>query len=219
MDLTSVGGGKTDTVNSDGIMVLNKNAHLIWKWSVFDAADPLKDPNIVKNKKDWTHANSLNYDTDGNYLISFYNTGQIWKVDAVTGKVIWKLGKGGTINMPADCNFSESHAVHINQDGNLMFFDNGVKQNQSGVYALRLNETQKTAKLDMHILLPKEVFNGRMGSAYMINDTSILVCCSKRHILVLSDRKGTLLWTMETAMPSYRAEFISGEELAPYLKP
>ncbi len=219
MDLTSVGGGKTDTVNSDGIMVMDKNAKLIWKWSVFDVTDPLKDPNILKTKKDWTHANSLNYDTDGNYIISFYNTGQIWKVDAVTGKVIWKLGKGGTIAMPADCNFDQSHAVHINKNGNLMFFDNGVAKKQSGVFTLKLNEAQQTAKLDMHILLPKEVFNGRMGSAYMINDTSILVCCSKRHILVLSDRKGTLLWTMETAMPSYRAEFVKGDQLTPYLKP
>jgi len=219
IDLTSVGGGKADTVNSDGIMVMDKNAKLIWKWSVFDVADPLKDPNILKTKKDWTHANSLNYDTDGNYIISFYNTGQIWKVDAVTGKVIWKLGKGGTIAMPVDCNFDQSHAVHINQEGNLMFFDNGVAKSQSGVFTLKLNEAQQTAKLDMHILLPKEVFNGRMGSAYMINDTSVLVCCSKRHILVLSDRKGTLLWTMETAMPSYRAEFIRSAQLAPYLKP
>jgi arylsulfate sulfotransferase len=182
-------------------------------------ADPLKDPNILKTKKDWTHANSLNYDTDGNYIISFYNTGQIWKVDVTTGKVLWKLGKGGTIAMPADCDFAQSHAVHINQEGNLMFFDNGVAKNQSGVFTLKLNEAQQTAKLDMHILLPKEVFNGRMGSAYMINDTSVLVCCSKRHILVLSDRKGTLLWTMETAMPSYRAEFIRSAQLAPYLKP
>ena len=219
MDLTSVGGGKADTVNSDGIMVMDKNAKLIWKWSVFDVTDPLKDPNILKTKKDWTHANSLNYDTDGNYIISFYNTGQIWKVDAVTGKVIWKLGKGGTVAMPADCNFDQSHAVHINKNGNLMFFDNGVAKKQSGVFTLKLNEVQQTAKLDMHILLPKEVFNGRMGSAYMINDTSILVCCSKRHILVLSDRKGTLLWTMETAMPSYRAEFVKGDQLTPYLKP
>jgi len=219
MDLSSVGGSKTDTVNSDGIMVMDKNAKLIWKWSVFDVADPLKDPNILKTKKDWTHANSLNYDTDGNYIISFYNTGQIWKVDATTGKVLWKLGKGGTIAIPADCNFEQSHAVHINKYGNLMFFDNGVAKNQSGVFTLKLNEAKQTAKLDMHILLPKEVFNGRMGSAYMINDTSVLVCCSKRHILVLADRKGTLLWTMETAMPSYRAEFVNGKQLAPYLKP
>ena len=100
-----------------------------------------------------------------------------------------------------------------------MFFDNGVAKNQSGVFTLKLDEAKQTAKLDMHILLPKEVFNGRMGSAYMINDTSVLVCCSKRHILVLADRKGTLLWTMETAMPSYRAEFIRSVQLAPYLKP
>lgn len=219
MDLTSVGGKKSDTVNSDGIMVMDKHAKLIWKWSVFDAADPLKDPNILKTKKDWTHANSLNYDTDGNYIISFYNTGQIWKVDAVTGKVLWKLGKGGDVTMPADCDFDQSHAVHINKNGKLMLFDNGVAKNQSGVFTLNLNEAKKTASLDMHILLPKEVFNGRMGSAYMINDTSVLVCCSKRHILVLSDRKGTLLWTMETAMPSYRAEFVRGAQLAPYLKP
>ena len=219
MDLTSIGGSKQDTVNSDGIMVMDNHAKKIWKWSVFDAADPLKDPNILKNKKDWTHANSLNYDTDGNYLISFFNTGQIWKVDAKTGKVIWKFGKGGTVAMPAECDFTQAHAVHINRDGNMMFFDNGVEKKQSGVFALKLNEPKFSSTLDFHVKLPQDVFNGRMGSAYMINDTSLLVCCSKRHILVLSDKKGTLLWTMETAMPSYRAEFITTAQLSPYLKP
>ena len=165
------------------------------------------------------HANSLNYDKDGNYLISFYNNGQIWKIDAHTGKVIWKFGKGGDVAMPAECNFTQAHAAHINQQGNLMFFDNGVEKNQSGVFAMKLDQANKTSKIDMHIQLPKQVFNGRMGSAYMINDTSVLVCCSKRHIMVLADRKGVLLWTMETAMPSYRAEFIKGDALAPYLKP
>jgi arylsulfate sulfotransferase len=219
MDLSSVGGSKQDTVNSDGIIVLDSHAKKIWKWSVFDALDPLKDPNIIKTKKDWTHANSLNYDTDGNYLISFFNTGQIWKVDAKTGKVIWKFGKGGTVAMPAECDFSQAHAVHINRNGNMLFFDNGVKKQQSGVFAMKLDEAKQTSTIDFHIQLPKEVFNGRMGSAYMINDTSLLVCCSKRHILVLTDKKGVLLWTMELAMPSYRAEFVRTDQLAPYLKP
>jgi hypothetical protein len=58
-----------------------------------------------------------------------------------------------------------------------------------------------------------------MGSAYMINDTSVLVCCSKRHIIVLTDRKGVLLWTMETSVPTYRANFIKSAQLNPYLKP
>jgi arylsulfate sulfotransferase len=219
MDLSSVGGSKKDTVAGDGILVMDKHAKKLWQWSVFDAVDPLKDPKLLKTKKDWMHANSLNYDKDGNYLISFFNNGQIWKIDSHTGKVIWKFGKGGNIAMPAECNFTQAHAAHINSEGNLMFFDNGVEKNQSGVFAMKLDQANKTSKIDLHIQLPKAVFNGRMGSAYMINDTSVLVCCSKRHIMVLADRKGVLLWTMETAMPSYRAEFIKSDALAPYLKP
>jgi arylsulfate sulfotransferase len=219
MDLSSVGGSKKDTVNGDGIIVLDKNGKKIWKWSVFDALDPLKDPTILKNKKDWLHGNSLNFDKDGNYLISFYNIGQIWKIDAHTGRVIWKFGKGGTIAMPVECDFTESHAAHINPNGDLMFFDNGVEKHQSEVFALKIDEQQKSSKLDLHIKLPPEVFNERMGSAYMINDTTVLCCCSKKHIILLADRKGVLLWTFETAMPSYRAEFIKSAELAPYLKP
>ncbi len=219
MDLSSIGGGKKDSVSGDGIIVMDNTGKKLWSWSVFDVLDPLKDKSLLKTRKDWMHANSLNFDKDGNYLISFYNKGQIWKVDAHTGKVIWKLGKGGTINKPAECDFTQAHAVHINQQGDLMFFDNGVAKKQSGVFTLKMDEKNQSARIDMHILLPKEVFNGRMGSAYMINDTSVLVCCSKRHVVVLTNRKGTLLWTMETAMPTYRAEFIRGSELDPYLKP
>lgn len=219
MDLTSIGGHKTDTVNGDGILVMDRTGKKIWSWSVFDVLDPLKDPGLLKTRKDWMHANSLNFDKDGNYIISFYNNGQIWKVDAQTGKVIWKFGKGGTIAKPAECDFTQAHAVHINPQGDLMFFDNGVEKQQSGVFALKLDQKNLSSKIDMHIKLPKDVFNGRMGSAYMINDTTVLVCCSKRHIVVLTNRKGVLLWTMETAMPTYRAEFVKSKELEPYLEP
>ena len=219
MDLSSIGGGKKDTVSGDGIIVLDKTGKKMWQWSVFDVLDPLKEKNILKTRKDWMHANSLNFDKDGNYIMSFYNNGQIWKIDAHTGEVIWKFGKGGTIVKPAECDFTQAHAVHVNSQGNLMFFDNGVEKKQSGVFAIKLDEKNGTSQIDMHIKLPKEVFNGRMGSAYLVNDTSVLVCCSKRHVVVLTNRKGNLLWTMETAMPTYRAEFIGSSELLPYLKP
>lgn len=219
MDLTAIGGGKKDTVNGDGILVMDIKGRQVYKWSVFDVLDPLKDKNLLKTKKDWMHANSLNYDTDGNYLMSFYNNGQIWKIDAKTGKVIYKFGKGGDITMPAECNFTQAHAAHINANGDLMFFDNGVEKHQSGVFAMKIDEQNKSSKIVTHFQLPKEIFNGRMGSAYMINDTTTLVCCSKRHIIVLANNKGVLQWTMETSVPTYRAGFIGYKELAPYLKP
>jgi outer membrane protein assembly factor BamB len=219
MDLSSVGGNAKDTVTGDGIIVFDSTGKKIWQWSVIDAFSPLKDPNILKDKKDWLHANSLCYDKDGNYLISFYNNGQIWKVDATTGAIMWKFGKDGTFAMPSDCSFSMAHGVHINVNGDLMFFNNGVDKGQSEVYAIKLDEADQTAKTDIHIRLPRDIYNDRMGSAYLINDTTVLVCCSKRHIAVLTNTKGVLLWSMDTAIPPYRIEFVNKEELSNWLLP
>jgi outer membrane protein assembly factor BamB len=164
------------------------------------------------------HANSLNYDKDSNYIISFYNNGQIWKLDSHTGKIMWKYGKGGTIAMPADAMFSQSHAVHVNPFGSMMFFDNGVEKKQSEVFSVKLDEAKQSAKIDMHFKLPVEVYNDRMGSAYMVGDSMILCCCSKKHITVLSNKKGELLWSLRSGMPPYRVQFLKHQLVAPYLQ-
>ncbi|MBS1668227.1 MAG: aryl-sulfate sulfotransferase [Bacteroidetes bacterium] len=219
MDLSSIGGKKIDTVKGDGILILDRKGKKVWQWSVFDVMDPLKDPQLLKTKNDWMHANSLSFDKDSNFLISFYNIGQIWKLDAHTGKIIWKLGKGGTMAMPAECDFTESHTVHINPHGDLMFFDNGVKKRLSEVFALKLNEKEKTAAITLHIKLPPDIYNDRMGSAYMITDTTILCCSSKRKITVLVNPKGVLLWDLETAIPPYRVDFLTNDQVCPWLQP
>ncbi len=219
MDLSSVGGNVKDTVVGDGILVLDNKGKKVWQWSVIDAFSPLKDPNILKDKKDWLHANSVCFDKDSNYLISFYNNGQIWKVNATTGAIMWKFGKDGTFKMPPDCSFSMAHAAHINANGDLMFFNNGIDKHQSEVYAIKLNEANQTATTDLHIKLPQEVYNDRMGSAYLINDTTVLCCCSKRHISILITKKGVLLWSLDTAIPPYRVEFVNKEELKDYFLP
>ncbi|MFT3703708.1 MAG: aryl-sulfate sulfotransferase [Agriterribacter sp.] len=218
MDLTSVGGKKVDTVKGDGILIMDTTGKKIWQWSVFDAVDPLKDPAILKTKSDWMHANSLSYDRDNNFLISFYNNGQIWKLDAQSGKIMWKLGKGGDITLPQDCDFTQTHAVHINHQGSLMFFDNGVERKQSEVFALKINEAGKIAQTDFHFKLPKEIYNDRMGSSYMVNDSAVLSCCSKRHVVVLTNKKGDLLWTLDTAIPPYRVEFLTEKDIEPVLQ-
>lgn len=219
MDLSSVGGSKTDTVKGDGIVILDTLGKEVWNWSVFDVLDPLKDADINKNKKDWMHANSLSYDTDGNFILSFYNSGQIWKIDRQTGKIKWTLGRGGSFSMPEECNFTQTHAVHRNKYGSLLFFDNGVEKKQSEIFALKLDEAKQSATIDFSFRLPQELFNERMGSAYMVNDTTVLCCCSKRHITVLANKQGRLLWTLNSGIPPYRAIFLNEEDVNPYLKP
>jgi outer membrane protein assembly factor BamB len=217
IDLSSRGGSKADTVKSDGILVMDKAGNQLWKWSVFDVLNPLDDKNIVKDKSDWMHANCLNYDTDGNYLLSFYNNGQIWKIDAKTGAVIWKFGKGGDFTMPDGGVFDNSHAVHINSKGQLMLFDNGTSRLLSRTLAFRLDEQARKASLELNVPLPGELYSERMGSAYFVTDSTVLHSCSKKNIAVLTNLSGTYLWVIRTGFMPYRMEFIPAESLNPWI--
>jgi len=218
-DLSKRGGSNIDTVFGDGIQVMDKKGKQIWKWSIFDKLDPLVDTNINKNKKDWMHANSVAIDTDGNYLVSFYNNGQIWKINALTGNVIWKLGKNGDFDMPAHAIFEQAHAIHINNKGWLMLFDNGANKKISRSLSFVLDKKTKTAQPTINAWLPPPLYTDRMGSSYLINGNTLLVCASKHKTIALTNLEGVFLWRLTSNnFMSYRAEFIPQNTLQPYLK-
>lgn len=216
-DLSSKGGSKQDTVKGDGILVLDRQGKQVWKWTVFDVLDPLTDKDILKDKKDWMHANCVAFDKDGNYLISFYNNGQIWKIDARSGKRLWAFGKGGDFPLPDSVLFDQAHAVHINQLGQLMFFDNGVSKKISRTLAFDLDEDKKQARLVIDSKLPPENFNERMGSSYLVGDSALLQCATKRNTVILTNQQGRFFWLLRTGISSYRASFIPAEQVAPYV--
>lgn len=216
-DLRSRGGGIADTVKGDGILVLDRQGKQVFKWTVFDDVDPLADKEILKTKKDWMHANSVTFDKDGNYLISFYNNGQIWKINAKTGKLMWKFGRNGDFPMPEDGIFDQAHCVHINNRGELMFFDNGVSKRQSRTLAFNINEADKRAEISINTKLPADIYNERMGSSYLLENKYLLQCCSKKNSVVLTDMNGIYVWLLQTGLLPYRVEFIPKELLEPYI--
>lgn len=219
VDLRTKGGLAKDTVYGDGILVLNRLGKQVWKWTIFDKLDPLSDDKIMEHKKDWMHANSIAFDRDGNYLISFYNNGQIWNVNAVTGHVNWKFGRNGDFEIPPYSLFDQAHSVHINKKGWLMFFDNGANQKKSRSLAFELDKSSKKATPMIDVWLPPMLYTDRMGSSYLINDTSLLVSASRHKTVALTNLRGSFLWQLKTnRITSYRAEFIPREMLAPYIK-
>ncbi|WP_343745766.1 aryl-sulfate sulfotransferase [Chitinophaga sp.] len=217
VDLSLQGGSEQDTVKSDGIVVLDRKGHRRWQWSVFDALEPTADTAILRERHDWMHANSLSFDKDSNYLISFYNNGQIWKINAQSGKVMWKFGKGGDFAIPDSAAFDMGHAVHINADNDLMLFDNGVSRQQSQTLAFKLHESSRQAAVTLRSVLPSYLFNERMGSAYLVGHDHVIQCCSKRNTVILTSRNGRPLWTLRTTFIPYRAEFITASQLLPYI--
>jgi len=217
MDLSSARGGQADTVRGDGITVLNRKGEKVWGWSIFDELNPLVEKNIINERKDWMHANSLCVDGQGNYIVSFYNNGQIWKIDSQTGKVIWKFGRNGNYFVPRAARISNVHAAHIDTDNCLRFFDNGVAQRQSQAWAFSIDEKSKQVEVKGNTKLPKGIYTDRMGSAYKIGKNTLLICVSKQHYIYLTRFNGDILWKMFCVNTPYRAEFIPMSDLSPFI--
>ena len=208
IDLTSVGGSKNDSITGDGIQIFSRDGKKLWEWTVFDVEDPFKDPTILKTKADWLHANSLCFDADSNFLVSFYNINQIWKINAKSGKLIWKFGENGDIIPDQTALFSGQHTLHLNTDGSLMMFDNGIKLKKSRALSFTINEQQKTAIMRINAPIPDSLYTEKMGSAYMLDQNTILQCSTNKNYLLATDLQGNILWKVKTGGLTYRAQFI-----------
>lgn len=216
MDLTAIGGEKKDTINGDGIVVFNLKGDKIWEWNVFEHVNPLLDDSLIYLKDDWVHANSINFDLDGNFLLSLRNINQIWKVDRINGEILWKLGIGGDfIPDPQIQFFIHQHDVHINRFGDLMMFDNGLNNRGfSRILSLKIDEKQLRCTPVMDIHLDKEHTTFRMGSARFIDNNHILVCSPKRFMQVtIFNTHGDILWNVLSSKSSYRAIYLDPEIL------
>lgn len=229
VDLTSVGGKKKDTVKGDGILVLNHKGEKVWEWSVFDVMSPLEDKRILKTKNDWLHANSLFKDKQGNYIISFRNISQIWKINVQTGALIWKLGGlDSDFEMPENAIFSGQHNVRFNEKGELVLLDNGNlrfkpghkqisgklkildvnRVTQSRLLTLSLDTINKKVNISKVVNFPQKYFTHSQGSAEYINDSLVIFCSTNTKRIIYTDNKGKLLGLIPLEYSSYRAQYI-----------
>ncbi|MCK6616074.1 MAG: aryl-sulfate sulfotransferase [Cyclobacteriaceae bacterium] len=211
-DLRKFGGEKNQYLTADGILVLSKEGKIIWKWNLLQVEDPLKFKGKINLKENWGHANSIALDGDGNYLISFRDFNQVWKIDKNSGKVMWKFGENGTIMPPQSLyNFIRQHSIHFNARGELMMFDNGELKTRpnSRILSFQIDERENSAKPVIHVELPRALSSYRMCSAEMIDEGKYLVCTTRKDatVTVVND-SGNILWKVTTDNASYRAYYI-----------
>jgi outer membrane protein assembly factor BamB len=100
---------------------------------------------------DYFHINTIEIDRDGNYLVSARNTHTIYKINHVTGDVIWRLGgKRSDFELGKGVRFGWQHDVRRQRDGTITIFDNAAApklRRQSRGIVLRVDERRKTATL------------------------------------------------------------------------
>jgi len=211
-DCTNYGGIKDEIIVGDGILVMDSVGNEIWSWNIFKALELSVSEELYNARKDWSHANALKQDVDGNYLISFRNFNQIWKVDATDGSIMWKLGKGGDFELADENYFIGQHAVHINPRGEMMIFDNTVKAtNSSRALGFTLNEQEMTAEASLIVDLPDSLYSFKQGSAFLIDKNKLLFCSSMSNKIAITNLQGEILWQVNSDQSFYRAEYLSRE--------
>jgi hypothetical protein len=135
-DLTAIGGGTAASLAGHQLVRLRADGSTEFEWNAWDHVGfdewiepPGPDPGST-TARDFDHPNSLAFDLDGNYIVSFRNTGQVMKIDAVSGSVIWRLGGSRnefTIMGDPLGGFSAQHSARIMSNGNLLLYDNGTR--------------------------------------------------------------------------------------------
>lgn len=200
-----------DTLGGDGILVLDTLGNVLKTWSAWDVWDIDKDPYITRYMYDRFHMNGFCFDKDSNYLVSVPIEDQIWKIDRNTGEILWKFGRGGDFKMDTTAYFSFQHTPYINPNGDLMLFDNGLYEMQSGALAFKLDEEKRTAETTLRAMLPKDKYTSRMGSAYLMPNGNILQCSSKTGTVLITDQSGKVLWESVLAYAPYRALYVPAD--------
>lgn len=91
---------------------------------------------------DWTHVNGLYLDeTQDILLVSLRHLDSILALNWSTGERIWEFGRFGNVNHSGQDNVFpfHPHAPKLDQDGNLLFFDNGNGREAAEPYSQALN--------------------------------------------------------------------------------
>jgi len=134
---------------------LNKNVVFQWRsWDHYQITDATEDIDLTQHTIDYVHGNAVEFDFDGNLLISAKNMDEITKINRQTGEIIWRLGglksrnnQFQFINDPIT--FSHQHDIRRLQNGNVTLFDNGNLHTPqiSRAREYNLDESNKTAEL------------------------------------------------------------------------
>jgi hypothetical protein len=184
-DLRPIGGANGVLLAGHQLVRLRSDGSTEFEWNAWDhlsfeewiEARPGPDDFFGR---DFDHPNSLAFDRDGNYIVSFRQLAQVMKIDAETGDILWRLGGvKSDFSFPDDPlgGFSAQHSATILADGNLLLYDNGTshqpQESRAVEYALDL--TNRTARLVWQFRHQPPLYTAAVGSVQRLENGNTLV--------------------------------------------
>jgi hypothetical protein len=106
-----------------------ENGSLVFDWVSVDHIHPEEFVDgypYNPNGFDYVHGNAVHESADGNFLVSMRHTDAIYKINRLTGNMMWTLGgTSNQFNFTNDDGFSGQHDIRELPNGNITLFDNG----------------------------------------------------------------------------------------------
>ncbi len=132
-----------------------------------DSYLPVGKNGTARSPWDWFHINVVS-ETAGSLYVDSRNTWAAYRVDPVSGRVIWQLGgKRSSFSMGPGTRPAWQHDVRIGPGETVSFFDNGATpavHKQSRAIVLRLDTTHMTASLVSSFVHPKPLVAASQGN-------------------------------------------------------
>ena len=204
-DRTAIGGGPSDIVAVHQVLRINAAGTVDTlisgreRWSVTDDVAPF----LIA---DLDHPNSIDFDLDGQVIVSYRDLSSVVKVNRRTHEFAWVLG--GTHNQFTFLDdplggFDSQHTARILPNGHLLIFDNGWTHSPPASRAVEyaLDTARKTATMVWQYSASPPIFNDFTGSAQRLANGNTLVAFTRSGIVDEVRADGTLLGraTLETA--------------------
>ncbi|MEO3754165.1 arylsulfotransferase family protein [Streptomyces sp. B6B3] len=183
-NLSPYGGPANATIMNPVIQEIDLNTNQVtFQWSAIENIPVTETTESLTGGFgffDLYHTNSLEYDTDGDILVSARNTSTVYKIDIDTGDIIWRFGgenndftfNGGSAAMP-----SYQHDARRLPDGSLSVFDNGNAHSpatsRGTVYDI--DEQAMTATLVEDMRPTSPLFGMYVGNNRLLDNGNFLV--------------------------------------------
>lgn len=193
-------------------------------WSALDFWDIADGEERVvwrRNRRRWTHGNSLALGPRGNLIMSLRNRNQIVSLSPDLRSIEWQLGgPGSDYSFPnAADRFYRQHTATQLANGNILLFDNGLErpEEEGGAYSraleLRLDGKRGTAVKVWEYRAEPDLFAAIRSSAYRLENGNTLVNFGSVEdwereplTVVEVDGEGREVFRMETIDPARAAD-------------
>jgi hypothetical protein len=198
LDLTAIGGVAAAAVTGTVVQHVGAGGELLFEWSVWDHfaltdLDSLKRTGAVVN---WTHGNALDFDLDGNLLVSFRSLNEITKIDVSTGAVVWRLGGlANQFTFPfGGLPFVGQHGLRVVGPGQIQLLDNLGEAGGSRAERYQLDEVGHTASL-VGFDSPNPAVTAQLGgSTQALPGSHTLVAYGNGNRVQEYDASGAVVW-------------------------